>query len=376
MGARTDIWAKAFIVRAVRQLPARKLLVQSMLGEALVTARIRLHEPNRFCMTLPGFEARAERNGVRIESAEEYPDRILIRQRITMEDFEDGLRLIRNIVGRGYLLLYEMDDSPSRWAEKHEKTGWLDFAGSHAVQVSTPALAEEVRPYNPEIHVFMNQLEYLPEEREYTKDDRAPVTIFFGALNREEDWTDIMPVLNQMAKQYGARMEFRVLADQQFFQALQTPHKKFVGSKDYYEGRYVPYPVYLQTLRSADIALLPLHDTPFNRAKSDLKFIESAGHGVAVFASPTVYQSTVRDGETGFLYRNAREFRERLTLLMEDRTRRLDMARAAYEYVKHNRLLSQHYQERAEWYHELLARLPELNQKLEERLAALMGERK
>ena len=61
---------------------------------------------------------------------------------------------------------------------------------------------------------------------------------------------------------------------------------------------------------------------------------------------------------------------------MEDRTRRLDMARAAYEYVKHNRLLSQHYQERAEWYHELLARLPELNQKLEERLAALMGERK
>ena len=371
LGAKTDVWAKAFLLRAVKQPARRKLLVQSLLGEALVTARVRLNEPNRFLSTVPGFEARAEQGSIRIETAEAYPDRILIRQRTTLDDRADGLRMIRDIIGRGYLLLYEMDDSPSRWAAAHEKTGWLDFAGSHAVQVSTPALAEEIRPHNPEVRVFLNHLEYLPEKRIYDDRPEAPVTIFFGALNREEDWTDIMPVLNQMARHYGERLRFRVLADQKFFGALQTPHKEFVGSKDYYEGRYVPYPVYLQTLRSADIALLPLHDTLFNRAKSDLKFIESAGHGAAVLASPTVYRATVRDGETGFLYRDPREFRERLTLLIEDSARRRSLADAAYEYVKHERLLSGHYEERLDWYKELLERREELTRALEERVAKL-----
>ncbi len=366
----TDIWAKGMIFRAVKKLPERKMMVQAMLGEALVTARIRLNEPNRFCMTIPGIETQAQQGSIRLVPPEAYPDRILIRQRVTMEEFENGLQQIRSITGQGYLLLYELDDSPSRWEAKHAQTGWLDFAGSHGVQVSTPALAEEVRVFNPEVRVFRNQLEYLPEKKE-TPREGEPVTIFFGALNREEDWTDIMPVINEAAAKYGEKLRFRVLADQQFFRALQTPHKEFIGQKDYYEGRYVPYPVYLQTLRSADIALLPLHDNKFNRSKSDLKFIESAAHGAAVLASPTVYQDSVEDGKTGFLYRSPEEFRQRLTLLLEDRPRRLEMIDAAYEYVKYNRLLSQHYEERVEWYRELLAKLPELNRSLQQRLAKL-----
>ncbi|MBR6268547.1 MAG: glycosyltransferase [Selenomonadaceae bacterium] len=371
LSGRNDIWARAFFVRAVRKTYESKMLVQSILGEALVTARIRINEPNRFCMTEPGFEARAQRGGVKLENAETYPNRILIRQRITMENFREGVEQIQRVTRNGYLLLYELDDSPSRWAENHAKTGYLDFVGSHAVQVSTSALADEVRQYNPEVKVFMNHLEYLPEPREYMEEPSAPVTVFFGALNREEDWTDIMPVINELAQKYGKRLRFRVLADQQFFAALQTEHKEFVGSKDYFDGRYVPYNVYIQTLRSADISLLPLHDTLFNRAKSDLKFIESAGHGAAVLASPTVYRDTVRDGETGFIYHSPGEFRDRFTLLIENQARRREMAHAAYEYVKHNRLLSQHYEERLEWYRELLARLPELNRSLEERLKAL-----
>ena len=371
LSGRNDIWARSFLIRAIRKAPGSKLLVQSILGEALVTARIRINEPNRFCMTEPGFEAQAQRGGVRLENAETHPNRILIRQRITMDNFRDGLEQIQRITGNGYLLLYELDDSPSRWEENHAKTGYLDFVGSHAVQVSTSALADEIRQYNPEVKVFLNHLEYLPDPREYNEDTSAPVTVFFGALNREEDWTDIMPVINELAQKYGEKLRFRVLADQQFFAALQTEHKEFVGSKDYFNGRYVPYNVYLQTLRSADISLLPLHDNLFNRAKSDLKFIESAGHGVAVLASPTVYRETVKDGETGFLYNSPSEFRDRFTLLIENRERRRGMANAAYEYVKKNRLLSQHYEERLDWYRELLARLPELNRSLEERLKVL-----
>ena len=77
----------------------------------------------------------------------------------------------------------------------------------------------------------------------------------------------------------------------------------------------------------------------------------------------------MRDGETGFLYRDPREFRERLTLLIEDSARRRSLADAAYEYVKHERLLSGHYEERLDWYKELLERREELTRALEERVA-------
>ena len=376
LDGRADVWTRNYAVRAVKgDLPCRTL-IQAILGEALVTARIRIREPNRFCVTMPQVDAQEMEytQPVRRETADRYPKRILIRQRVNSMDLASGISVARGFAAQGYLLIQEMDDSPTRWTDVYQSIKYVDFAGCHGIQVSTPALAEELRPYNPEVRVFLNCLAELPEEKADWGKEGDPVTVFFGALNREEDWRDIMPVLNQAAEHYGKRLRFRVLADKEFFQALRTPHKEFVGSEQYFNGKYVPYPVYLETMRSADISLLPLRDTPFNRAKSDLKFIESAANGVASLASPTVYADTVEDGKTGFLYRSPKEFGERLKLLVERREKRISMARAAYDYVKRNRLLSQHYEERIDWYNELFARLPELNRAMEERLARLEQE--
>jgi GT2 family glycosyltransferase/glycosyltransferase involved in cell wall biosynthesis len=57
-----------------------------------------------------------------------------------------------------------------------------------------------------------------------------------------------------------------------------------------------------------DIAVAPLVDAPFNRCKSDLKFLEYAACGLAVVASRVVpYSQTVRDGEDGLLADNDEE---------------------------------------------------------------------
>ena len=95
--------------------------------------------------------------------------------------------------------------------------------------------------------------------------------------------------------------------------------------------------------------------------KSDLKFIECAGNGTVVLASPTVYEDTVRQGRTGFIYHDVGEFRKYLFLLIEDRERRLEVAREAYAYVRDHRLLSQHYEERVAFYRSLFERKPELD---------------
>jgi glycosyltransferase involved in cell wall biosynthesis len=105
--------------------------------------------------------------------------------------------------------------------------------------------------------------------------------------------------------------------------------------------------------------------------KSDLKFLECAGHGVAVLASPTVYDRSLVDGTTGLLYRSVEEFELKLRQAIANSEFRRTLAANAYEWVKHNRLLSQHYRQRYEWYLEMRDRLPELNAALRDRVPQL-----
>ena len=164
-------------------------------------------------------------------------------------------------------------------------------------------------PYNPHIMVFSNHVAALPPPRPADRFDLAPVTIFFGALNREADWAD--PAGPQPRTLDARRSRtVQVVYDRAFFDALTTPYKAFEP--------LCPYERYKNILQSADIALLPLEPTRFNRHKSDLKFIECAAHGVAALASPTVYDRTIRSGQTGLIYRSLDDFAAMLKRLIGD----------------------------------------------------------
>jgi O-antigen biosynthesis protein len=89
-----------------------------------------------------------------------------------------------------------------------------------------------------------------------------------------------------------------------------------------------------------DVAVAPLAETPFNRCKSNLKFLEYAACGLAVVASRvTPYAETIRDGEDGLLVANDDDswFRavESLALSPELRRKlaRTALARAQREFI-------------------------------------------
>ncbi len=359
------------VVRAVRQA-VPMCSVQTMVGESTVTARMRVWTPDAFCGTAPGWFFRsAGPNTINARFAAQMNASIVIRQRTSFSTVEHALEAIQFFQKGGHLTVYELDDNPVLWKKKLEASKYLDFRGVHAVQVSTPALADYVRQYNPHVFLFENQLKELPEERDYAAEAKARdgrVTIFFGAVNREAEWQEIVPLLNQAAAKYGDCLQFEILADVPSFEALHAPHKHFVGDRAIYDGKFVPYDVYTKALHMSDIALLPLRDNAFNRMKSDLKFIESAGHGAVVLASPTVYERTVVDGCTGCIYHNPEEFSEKLARLIEDASYRHAIAEAAYGYVRKHRLLSQHYMERIRAYTWLIEHREELDRELEERL--------
>ena len=357
-----DPWAVRYAVRAARKKPEREILIQAMEGDPLRSGRVRVEEPLQFLGTIPGVTCRMSRG----ELASDDREKVLLLQKLQSGSEEHALGQIAAIRREGYLCIYETDEHPFLRKEGYERSAFLDLVGAHGIQTSTPALAEVLREYNPHVKVFRNELGDLPPQRK--REGASGVNIFFGAWNREEEGREILPVLNEVIRERGEGIRFTVLSDLEFFRGLETERKAFIGKDAYCGGRFVPYPVYRKALAEADIALLPLRDTPFHRMKSDLKFLESAACGAAVLASPVAYGNTVRNGETGFLFRDGREFRQKLSLLIEDGKMRRRMADAAYDYVRRERMLSRHYEERLAWYLEMLDRREELDRDLGKRL--------
>ena len=179
---------------------------------------------------------------------------------------------------------------------------------------------------------------------------------------------DVLGKSKELAKKYGKKLAFKILARQGLYESLESENKKLIGDSRIYDGQFVPYERYEKELYTSDIALLPLQDNKFNRAKSDLKFLECAACGVAALVSPVAYSDVVKDGENGFIFYDTKDFAQKLETLIENRDKRREMATAAYEYVKHNRLMSQHYEERLDWYKELFAKLPELTAEAQARI--------
>jgi SAM-dependent methyltransferase len=282
--------------------------------------------------------------------------RIFVLHRPTLSG-DRGATVIRKLLADGWVVVTEFDDHPDHFGMLHADDE-LAFRGVHAVQTSTPALAAILRTRNPEVTVFPNMIRVLPEVRNFL--DPQIMTVFFGALNREHDWAPLMPVLNEVAEKASGRLRFRVVHDQGFFDALRSPHKQFTPTCD--------YDTYLALLGQCEISLMPLEDTPFNRAKSDLKFIEAGACRVASLASHVVYGDSIEEGRTGLLFHNAGELRDRLLRLVAMPELARGLGDAARHYVAGERMLAYQVAPRIAWYRSLWARRAELNSALYARL--------
>ena len=362
-----------FITVATADEMPPKYLIQSVIGEKLVCAPIRIHRPNMFLTTEPNIFTASTTSDqpYRIFPKEQYENRIMINQRVTFPTFKNGVKFFETLTEQNYLFIEEMDDHPVLWEESYKKTGYINFIGVHAIQTSTEYLADYLRQFNPHVKVFDNQLQKLLPPRDFDAEfaqENRPVKIFFGALNRDKEFNEILPVLNDFAKKYGDKLQFKILARQGLFEDLRSENKIMIGDSRIYEAQFVPYERYERELATSDIALLPLQDNKFNRGKSELKFLECAACGVAALASPVVYSDVIKDGENGFIFYDNQDFAQKLETLIENRDKRREMVTAAYEYVKHNRLMSQHYEERLDWYKELFAKWSELTAEAQARI--------
>ena len=277
--SKADLAVFMYIISATPEKLPPKTLLQCIIGENLVCAPIRIHMPNNFFVTEPSIFTNATLSGqpYKIFSAQEFQNRIFINQRISLP-FAQGKKIFEQLNNADYLYLSEMDDHPILWKNDYERGGYVNFVSVHAVQTSTKYLADFLSEYNPYVKIFPNQLRKLLPERNFAEENKTskPVTIFFGALNRDKEFNELLPIFNQFAKDYGDKICFKILANKNLFDSLQAENKILIGDPNHYNAQFVPYERYEEALKTSDIALLPLQDNIFNRAKSDLKFIEAA----------------------------------------------------------------------------------------------------
>ena len=350
--------AVQYLVRTVHATdPATRMLIWTLIGSALASD-VRVREPLQFLGTIPGVRIRTG-TGLQFDDLKQtWPDekKVFIEQRVIVP-VADHLMLQRALLANGYLTVAELDDDPRHFADM-VKTNFLALRCCHCVQTTTELLAETIREFNPHVAVFSNQIATLPPQRSQpgTNLPPKPPTLFFGALNREADWAPLMPVLNDVLSRYGEKVRVQVVYDRVFFDALATPYKLF--------DPLCSYERYHELLDTATFALLPLEPTRFNEHKSDLKFIECAAHSVACLASPTVYERTIKHGETGLIYHSADEFASLLEGLITDAAFTQQIGENARCYVTKNRMLASNFRKRHSWYWEMLLRQQELEGEL------------
>ena len=346
--------------RAARRPPLPLHLRSTMLDHIGGVSHVRVVQPMRALATHPGVTAGVVSAGQPLLPAtQDGAARLFIFHRPVLAG-EGGLEQVRALISRGWLVLCEFDDHPG-FLPAMQRDDVHNFRAVHAVQTSTPALAEVLQPHNPEVAVFPNAIVRLPEPRNYI--DPGRLTLFFAGLNREEEWPPLLAALNGTAELAGDRLHFRIVADRGLFDSLQTPHKTFLPLCD--------YETYQDLLAGSEISFMPLRDNAFNRCKSDLKFIEAAAHRVTALASPVVYANSIEDGRTGLLFRDGAELQKRLLHLIANPAQGLAIAEAACGMVARERMMASQVPQRLGWYRSLWARREDLHRALLQRVPEL-----
>jgi SAM-dependent methyltransferase len=347
-----------YVWRLRKTAQQRMTIAANMLKPVGGVSHVRIVYPLRAMATDP-VVATMLTTSVDAKAPDDDTPRIFILHRPALSG-EPGRAMVRAFLDSGWLVITEFDDHPDFFRVMQEGAQ-LSFRGVHAVQTSTRALAAVLRQRNPEVAVFPNALVSLPEVRNFA--DPNGMTVFFGALNREQDWEPLIGAINAVAAKMGARLRFSVVHDRGFFDALETPHKRFTAMCE--------YDTYMDLLGECEVSLMPLADNGFNRAKSDLKFIEAGACRVASLASNVVYSDSIEEGRTGLLFRDAAELEAKLMRLVTTPDIARDLGDAARDYVAQNRMLAYQIAPRIAWYRSLWARREALTAALHQRLAAV-----
>jgi glycosyltransferase involved in cell wall biosynthesis len=236
------------------------------------------------------------------------------------------------------LTVYELDDdmwtlSPTNpaapaWTHDTLSGAVRCVRACKLVTTTTPVMADRLRRFNPNVVVVPNMLplegwEY-PEPKEQ-REDRV-VLGWAGSTSHYDDMRILEDVVPTLLDRY----------EQAEFVFVGGPKETPIAMRDRVSRLQATdiqhYPALIEQF---DIGLIPLVDTAFNRAKSNLKFLEYSMIGIPSVASKVEpYVGTIRHAENGFLATNAKDWIKFASRLIEDVALRREIGAKAQGFAR------------------------------------------
>jgi len=231
----------------------------------------------------------------------------------------DVTGLAEEIHRQGGKLIYWFDDNFSEVSarvsadasqRKDIFRAFLDASDGYVV--TTPALCEAFTVPNKKICIIPNTLdERLIVPRTLLSQNGYPKTVigYMGTPTHDDDLRMIVPALRMLNEKYPGRLQFQIVGALPRHKLNQWEEMKRLPLEilqpDPVEIEYPPFMVWFTGTVAWDIALAPLIDTPFNRAKSDVKFLDYTAAGApGVYSAVDAYVSSVEQRKTGILAEN------------------------------------------------------------------------
>lgn len=206
------------------------------------------------------------------------------------------------------------------------------------VTCTTPRVKEAVLDNTDarRVEVFPNLVRFDHYEQVHLHEEPGKVKILWqGGASHYEDWMPLREALGKITRMYP-QVEWLIWGQMyDWVTELIPPDRfRFINWCDYRE-----YKLRLVTM-GHDINLAPLADTRFNRCRSAIKFYEGSvlRKPAATLAQRTgPYADEIVDGETGLLFDHPHDFVDKLSLLIENETKRKELAANAKDWVSENR---------------------------------------
>lgn len=214
---------------------------------------------------------------------------------------------------------------------------------------SLKKLYEKRRKNKKEPIILANKINLSMYRKHLPRSDNKIMIGYFGGVSHHGDLHDsgFLDAMNEIMNTFP----------QVYFESVGMPVVDFpLPRYEFIEGPNTggkPWGEFL-SLFQWDICVAPLADTLFNNGKSDIKWQESTAIGCPVVASfKRPYIKAIEHGKTGFLANSREEWVKYLTLLIENKQLRQEIAKNAYEEVKKNHALENHWQQWKEYYERL-----------------------
>lgn len=222
--------------------------------------------------------------------------------------------------------------------QQHVKVLKEAIAACDLITVTSEVLKKSYEPYNKNITVLKNCINPEVMPKETVKHDRDKVVIAWqGGDSHAGELAQHMKVLEDIKATYGDKVQFKSFGSQlakRFFDKVDAEFVPWIRPNLFY-SIFAKHPI--------DIGMVIVNDTVFNRAKSNIKWLEYSYYNIPTIArNIPPYGDTIVHGSTGLLYNDGNGLYLGLCRLIEDPLYRAALAGQAQRHVLKNYTIQDH----------------------------------